>query len=49
MPNLPPSVAVFGPGLMGGSLLMALRQRSPQTKLGVWARRAEAVEEVRLR
>lgn len=49
MPNLPPSVAVFGPGLMGGSLLMALRQRSPQTKLGVWARRCEAVEEVRSR
>ena len=49
MPTLPLSVAVFGPGLMGGSLLMALRQRSPQTKLGVWARRAEAVEEVRSR
>ena len=49
MLNLPPSVAVFGPGLMGGSLLMALRQRSPQTQLGVWARRAEAVGEVRSR
>jgi len=49
MENTLPSIAIFGPGLMGGSLLMALRQRSPQTKLGAWARRAEAVEEVRAR
>ena len=49
MADLLPSIAVFGPGLMGGSLLMALRQRSPQTKLGAWARRAGAVEEVRAR
>ena len=40
------SVSVFGPGLMGGSLLMALRQRAPEVKLGVWARRAEAVKEL---
>jgi len=38
-------VAVFGPGLMGASLLMALRERSPQTKLSVWARRKEAANE----
>jgi len=38
-------VAVFGPGLMGASLLMALRERSPQTKLSVWARRKEAADE----
>jgi len=49
MANPFPSIAVFGPGLMGGSLLMALRQRSPQSKLGAWARRTGAVEEVRAR
>ena len=49
MENPLPSIAVFGPGLMGGSLLMALRQRSPQTKLGAWARRTGAIEEVRAR
>ena len=46
MTALPTSVAVFGPGLMGGSLLMALRQRVPKIKLGVWARREEAVREL---
>ncbi|MFM7375297.1 MAG: prephenate dehydrogenase, partial [Chthoniobacterales bacterium] len=39
-------VAVFGPGLMGASLLMALRKRSPHTKLSVWARRKEAADEI---
>ena len=38
-------VAIFGPGLMGASLLMALRERSPRTKLAVWARRKEAADE----
>ena len=46
MNELPASVAVFGPGLMGGSLLMALRERSPRTKLGAWARRPEAIAEL---
>lgn len=49
MNALPASVAVFGPGLMGGSLLMALRERAPQTKLGAWARRPEAVRELESR
>lgn len=40
------AIAIFGPGLMGGSLLMALRQRSPQTSLRVWARRPGALEEL---
>jgi prephenate dehydrogenase len=47
MSALPASVAVFGPGLMGGSLLMALRQRAPQMKLGAWARRAEVIAELK--
>lgn len=44
MINLPVhSVSVFGPGLMGGSLLMALRQRVPGLRLGAWARREESL------
>lgn len=39
-------VAVLGPGLMGASLLMALRAKSPRTKLSVWARRKEAADEI---
>jgi prephenate dehydrogenase len=41
-----PHIAVFGPGLMGASLLMALRAKSPEAKLSVWARRPAAVQEV---
>ena len=40
------SIAVFGPGLMGGSLLMALRARRPELRLGVWARRQAALDDV---
>jgi prephenate dehydrogenase len=49
MNALPASVAVFGPGLMGGSLLAALRARSPRTKLGAWARKSQAIEELKAR
>ena len=49
MTAAPTSVSVFGPGLMGGSLLMALRQRAPDIKLGVWARRTAPVDELKLR
>jgi prephenate dehydrogenase len=42
----PSCITVLGPGLLGGSLLMALRQRHPQARLQVWARRAESVQEV---
>lgn len=34
---------------MGGSLLMALRAHSPQTKLGAWARRPEVIGELESR
>lgn len=34
---------------MGGSLLMALRQRHPQIRLGIWARRQAAIEEAACR
>lgn len=42
-----PSIAIFGPGLMGGSLLMALRQRQPKARLLAWARREQALDEIR--
>lgn len=43
------TIAIFGSGLMGGSLLMALRRRSPKTQLRVWGRRSEALEELQNR
>jgi prephenate dehydrogenase len=43
------SIAIFGPGLMGGSLLMALRARQPQARLRVWGRRPEALAELQSR
>lgn len=49
MSSAPSHVAVFGPGLMGASLLMALRAKSPRTRLSAWARRAEAVQELEQR
>lgn len=45
----PSSVAVIGPGLLGGSLLMALRERLAGVHLRAWARREEAVEQLRER
>ena len=41
------SIAVLGPGLLGGSVLLALKQRFPEVKLSAWARRAEARQEIR--
>ncbi len=38
---------MLAPGLIGGSLLRALRERCPETSLTAWARRPEAVEELR--
>jgi prephenate dehydrogenase len=39
-------VAILGPGLLGGSLLMALRARLPGVHLRAWGRRVEAVAEL---
>ena len=38
-------VAILGPGLLGGSLALALRERTG-AEIAVWGRRAEAVAEV---
>lgn len=46
MSSEPTHVAVFGPGLMGASLLMALRLNNPGAELSCWARRQDAVREV---
>lgn len=42
----PTRIAIFGPGLLGGSVLMALRQALPQAHLRVWARRPDSVVEI---
>lgn len=40
-------IAILGPGLLGGSLALAVRARAPQCRISLWARREAAVEEVR--
>lgn len=42
-------IALLGPGLLGGSLAMTLRERCPETRIRIWGRRLESVEEVRSR
>lgn len=37
-------VAVLGPGLLGGSVAMAVRQCMPECKLSLWARRPQPLE-----
>ena len=41
------TLAIVGPGLLGGSLALAVRARAPQCRVSVWARREAAVEEIR--
>ncbi|MFO1440448.1 MAG: prephenate dehydrogenase/arogenate dehydrogenase family protein [Verrucomicrobiaceae bacterium] len=47
--NQETGIAILAPGLLGGSLALAARKRFPLTPIRVWARRSEAVEEVRQR
>lgn len=42
------TVAILGPGLLGGSIALALRRR-PGVRVAMWARRPEAVDELRAR
>jgi len=37
-------IAILAPGLLGGSLALAIRQKLPQASLRIWARRPQAVE-----
>ncbi len=39
----PGRVAVFGPGLIGGSVAMAIRDRHPSSRVTVWGRNPEAL------
>lgn len=41
------SVAVLGPGLLGGSIAMAVQQLMPGCHLRLWARRSEPLEQAR--
>jgi prephenate dehydrogenase len=45
---MPPerSIAILGPGLLGGSLALAVKQAWPRLEVRMWGRRAEAVAEV---
>jgi prephenate dehydrogenase len=45
--RFPERVAILAPGLLGGSLLRALRERCEGIHLRVWARREEAAAQVR--
>lgn len=45
MPELPfRTVAVFGPGLLGGSIAMAVHEHMPDAELRLWARREQPLE-----
>lgn len=41
------SIAILAPGLLGGSLALAARHHFPSVPIRVWARRPEAVEDLR--
>lgn len=45
-PELPQRIAILGPGLLGGSLLKALRKLLPSSHLRAWGRRETAMEQV---
>lgn len=39
-----PIITIYGPGLLGGSLALALQEQVPQSKLRLWARRKAAAQ-----
>jgi prephenate dehydrogenase len=41
-PDLP-CLAIYGPGLLGGSLALATRRHLPRTRIQIWARKADAL------
>lgn len=45
--GLPSRIAIIGPGLLGGSLLLALRQKLPAVHLRAWARRPGSVTQLK--
>ena len=42
-------IAILGPGLLGGSLALAIRRFSPEARIHLWARRGAVVEEIQRR
>jgi prephenate dehydrogenase len=42
-----PVIAIIGPGLLGGSVALAIKEKSPQSTVRVWARRQAAADQVR--
>lgn len=43
------TISILGPGLLGGSLALAIQERMPQARLRLWARRGSAEAEIRAR
>lgn len=43
------TIAIYGPGLLGGSLALAVQERLPHTRLHLWARREAAEAGIRAR
>ncbi len=39
-------LAIIGPGLLGGSIALSIRKKSPATKIAVWARSEAAIAKV---
>ena len=44
--SAPGRVAILGPGLIGGSVALALRSKNPDTKISIWGRRPEQLKEI---
>lgn len=42
-------LSLYGPGLLGGSVALAVQERMPKVKLRFWARRESAAEAIRAR
>ena len=39
-------IAILGPGLLGGSIALALRRKCPDVQIALWARREAAIAEI---
>jgi prephenate dehydrogenase len=46
-PTTERSIAILGPGLLGGSMAKALHRSSPACPVRIWGRREDAVQEIR--
>jgi prephenate dehydrogenase len=44
-----PTIAILGPGLLGGSIALAARQHLPEARIHMWGRREEAVADLKAR